>query len=411
MLIGFKVSNFRSFLRPQYFTFSASSDRALATTHCANTGIKQQPTLLKSAVMFGPNGSGKTNLLRALATMRALVLNSHSLTPERYASEYSPFQSRESISKPTEFEIELLIAGIRYRYAFAYDAEAIRFERLLVYRTGKSQRWFERHYDTKTHQDRWAPFSSKFSGDRERLRHATRPTMLFLTTAALFDVPALSPLMRWFLTGMSVLFDVCGEVEDQWIARLLDQHRTKHKILELLRGVDPSVRDVRIAEHPLPIGPPTPRPKPSIEFQYDRQGLGPVWLDGAMESQGRSRLLLLVAQLYSAVQQSQCLIIDEFDAGIHPLAARYLLESFHQQSQHVSSAQLVLTCRNVALMDLELLRRDQIWLVDQDSDSASKLLPLFGSGPAPRKRELIARSYLRGRYGGVPMIAAPVRRS
>src|SRR5215475_8392651 len=181
MLIGFKLSNFRSFLNEQNFSFETSSDRAHESTHCVRTGMKAVPRLSKSAIVFGPNGSGKTNFVIALETLRDLVLHSTAYSEIQFAERHTPFQLGPSAYRPTEFDIDLLIDKVRYRYTVAYDAHQIWSERLLVYRTGKAQRWFERRFNETTRTEEWAAFSPNFNGPREMWRKATRSKALFLT--------------------------------------------------------------------------------------------------------------------------------------------------------------------------------------------------------------------------------------
>ena len=140
MLIGFKFKNFRSFLSEQSFGFSTSSDRMHESTHLMRTGMKAVPRLSKAAIVFGPNASGKSNLLAAFATFRDMVVHSTSYSDAQYVERHTPFRFGPSMSQPTEFEIDLLLDQVRYRYSMSYDSERIRSERLLVYRTGKSQR-------------------------------------------------------------------------------------------------------------------------------------------------------------------------------------------------------------------------------------------------------------------------------
>ena len=162
MLIGFKLQNFRSFSNEQSFSFSTSADRAHEMTNLMRTGMKAVPRVSKAAIVFGANASGKTNLLNALATFRELILHSTAFSDAQFSERYTPFRFGHAAHRPTEFEIDVLLDHVRYRYSLSYDAQRIRAERLLVYKTGKSQRWFERRYDNATHKDEWTPFSPKF---------------------------------------------------------------------------------------------------------------------------------------------------------------------------------------------------------------------------------------------------------
>jgi hypothetical protein len=391
MLIGFKFQNFRSFLTEQAFGFVTSSDRMHEATHLMSTGMKAVPRVSKSAIAFGPNASGKTNLLVAFATMRELMLNSTALTEAQFRERYTPF--RFGPGRPTTFEIDVLLDRVRYRYMFSHDAQRVVSERLLVYRTGKSQRWFERHYNAATQKDEWAPFSPSLNGPREMWRKATRPNTLFLTTAVQHNCRQLAPLMHWMEHRLEILFPTDLADLNRFVVRVQDSG-FKARVLELLRASDIQVADIRVTH---PAG-----PRSTIEFLYTRPGWSPVWLDSVFEAAGTHRLMGLLVPLLDAIEHGKLLMVDEFDTSLHPLVARFLVRLINDPAVSRKGAQLLLTSHNTTLMDLEFLRRDEIWLVELNDKHTSTLSPLQRS--RPRKHELVAKNYLKGRYGAVPSI-------
>jgi hypothetical protein len=411
MLIGFKFQNFRSFWTEQTFSFLTSSDRMHESTHLMPTGMKAVPRVSKAAVVFGPNASGKTNLLAALATFRELILFSTSYSDAQFAERHTPYRFTAPASRPTEFEIDALLNHVRYRYSIAYDAQRIRAERLLVYRTGKSQRWFDRRFDPATQRDEWAPFSPNFNGPREMWRKATRPKALFLTTAAQLNSQQLAPLMHWVEHCLEILFpaDIANA---QRVAARIQDARFKARMLQLLRAADIHVADIRVADQDAPQTNPAARPgaaepggsRGSLEFLYSRPGWAPIWLDSVFEAAGTHRLMALFPALLDALEFGKLLLIDEFDTSLHPLVARFLVQHINDPAASSRGAQLLLTSHNTTLMDLDFLRRDEIWLVQVNDNHASNLYPLLRS--SPRRHELIGKNYLKGRYGAVPVIRA-----
>jgi hypothetical protein len=412
MLIGFTLRNFRSFLNKQSFAFAASPDRAHETTHCMRTGMKSVPRLSKSAIIFGPNGSGKTNFVIALQTLRDLVLHSTAYSELQFAELHTPFQLGPSAYSPTEFEIDVLVEKVRYRYSVSYSAHRICFERLLVYRTGKAQRWFERGYDESTRTENWAPFSPNFNGPREMWRKATRSKALFLTTAAQLNSEQLKPVFHWFEHCLEIITP--SETAD--VARIatgIQDPQFKGRVLRLLRTVGIKVDDVRIADQDASaVEPGGVRPsmthtphlnsRPQMEFLYSREGWPPVWLESEYEAAGIHRLFGLIGPLLSAIENGKLMVVDEFDANLHPLVARFLIKFINDPSVSNHGAQLLLVSHNTTLMDLEILRRDEIWLTELDLSHATNLSTVLRS--SPRKHEHIAKGYLRGRYGAIPAI-------
>jgi len=423
MLIGFKCSNFRSFADEQSFSFSSSCDATHAATHCLPTGMKSVPRLSRSAIVFGPNGSGKTNLINAFAVMRDLVLHSSSLSDAEFGERHTPFRFGASAAASTAFEIDVLLDKVRYRYGFSYDHQRIRAERLLVYCTGKSQRWFERLGDAAGGET-WAPFSQNFSGPRAMWRDATRPTSLFLTTAARLNADQLQPLFQWFEHGIELVF-ASEHANLTRLAASLKDATFKGRLLDLLHAADIRVNDVRVrepdanAEEPLasrqtgPGGQVDARSqaeagarrasRPTVEFSHARDGSF-VWLNAADESAGTQRLAGLCAPLLSAIEHGKLLLVDEFDLSLHPLVARHLMELINEPRLSGCGMQLLFTSHNTTLMDVSVLRRDEIWLMSLDDRDSSHLAPVWRSVLPPRKHELIGKGYLRGRYGAIPLI-------
>jgi len=403
MLIGFRFENFRSFFKEQAFSFSTSADRTHQQTNCVVTGIKSVPQLSKTSAVFGANASGKTNFVAALKTLRNLVLHSTSYTAQQFAEQYTPFQFRSAENEPTRFEIDVLIDNVRYLYGVSYDSHRILSERLLVYQTGKAQRWFERQYDASTDTNSWTSFSPAFHGPRELWRNATRPAALFLSTAAQLNSIPLLPLSRWFEHRL----DFIGPAKSNDIARAalsLMENGYKSKILALLQSVDIKVDDVRIPVDSTK-SPSLPRHNGSperleLEFLHSREGEKPVWMRFDYEAAGTHRLFGLFGPLLAALDQNKLLVIDDFDLHLHPLVARQIIRIINDPK--ASRAQLLLVSHNVALMDLSMFRRDEIWLTEIDENSTSNLYPV--SRENPRKHEQIAKGYLQGRYGAVPHI-------
>lgn len=413
MLIGFTLRNFRSFLDPQSFVFAASPDRTHESTHCVRTGMKSVPRLSKSAIIFGPNGSGKTNFVVALQTLRDLVLHSTSYSEAQFAELHTPFQFGPSSSSPTEFQIDLLIEKVRYRYSVSYNAQRICSERLLVYKTGKAQRWFERRYDETSRTEEWTAFSPNFNGPREMWRKATRSKALFITTAAQLNSEQLKPVFNWFEHCLDI-FSPLETADFSRIAARIQDSDFKGRVLRLLRTVGIKVDDVRIAE-PDASGSeagtvragslnhaPHSNSRLQVEFRYCKEGWPPVWLESEYEASGIHRLFGLIGPLLAAIEAGKLLVVDDFDANLHPLIARFLVTFVNDPNISDRGAQLLLVSHNTTLMDLDMLRRDEIWLTELDDSHATILSTVLRS--SPRKHEHIAKGYLRGRYGAIPAI-------
>jgi len=407
MLIGFSATNFRSIHARQSLSFISSSDDSHRETHCLATGFRAVPALNRTAVMFGPNASGKTNFFLALRSMRDFVLNSTVLTEEQYRDAYSPFGFDSAEDTPTEFEIDLLLDGDRYKYAISYSARRITYERLTVYSGRKPQRWFERRFDAASQTEQWAPFSANVEGHREMWRKATRPRALFVTTAAQLDGEQFLPLLRWFQTRLEFVLSSADYFDASALSKRMRDANFKSSILRVLHTIKIPIDDIRMIERKNGAdGDKTDRDgqarADAVEVSYANPSAAPIWVNLAHEAAGVRRLLFLLGPLLDTIQNSKLAVVDNFDAALHPLVSRFLLQLNSLKSSAPSEAQLLLSSHNTSLMDLDILRRDEIWLMDTDDERASRLSSM--SKHHLRRREVIAKHYLRGRYGGVPLI-------
>ena len=414
MLVEFSVKNFRSLRDEQTLTMVSSTDRAHIDTHTIATNVANVPRLNRASVIFGANASGKSNLIFALGSMRNMMLLSMAMPDTLRAEQYTPYRlDRARARQPTEFEVIVLIDGVRYQYGFSYDAQRIRDEWLIVYRTGKGQTWFDRHWNESSGEHEWAPFSSYFTGSKETWKQATRPAALFLTTAIQLNTEQLKPLWNWFANSLAIV-DWNGAAGIGQTLQKLDNPAFKARVLKLLRAADLHIADIQVERVPghqvefklEPGKPPELAARdqevPIVRYVHKVENEEPVAFDSRYESAGTQRLLSYVGPILDALENGKLLVIDEMDSSLHPLVVRFILGLLHDPESSRHGAQLLMTTHDTSLLDTELLRRDQYWFIEKDQRQASRLYPLTEF--SPRKNEALERAYLRTRYGGVPNI-------
>jgi len=414
MLVEFRVKNFRSLRDEQVLSLVASKDKTLADTHTLPTGLPAAPRLLKSAVIYGANASGKSNLIKALQYMGGVVLESAALPPGAVFS-MQPFRlDAESSSQPTEFEATFILDGIRYQYGFAMTPQRIVAEHLLVYKTSKPQRWFERRFDEATGKDVYE-FGSGLKGPKNVWEGATRPNALFLSVAVQLNSDALRPVFDWFAGGL-VIFNEQSEINPQFSIQMLKQADGRKQISDFLRAADISIANIDVITRKVPkqrlhVDSATGKPEMRAEdVDQDELRFSHVTEKGHAvfglmdESGGTRNLLSLAGPALDILRKGRTLVIDELDTSLHTLLVRELVRLFHGPEVNTGGAQLIFTTHDTSLLDAPgLLRRDQVWFVEKDAKQASSLVAL--SEFSPRKNEALERGYLMGRYGGVPLLS------
>lgn len=397
MLIEFRVKNFRSLRDEQVLSLVASKDTSLQDTHTLRTGLKAVPSLLRSAVVYGANASGKSNLVKALQHMRGVVLESASVHQPGQPFTVQPFRlDSRSASEPTEFEVTFLLEGVRYQYGFAMTPQRIVREHLLVYKAFKPQRWFERHFDVSTGKDVY-DFGPGLKGAKHLWEGATRPNALFLSMAVQLNSEALRPVFDWFAKGL-VILDEQTPLNPQTSIQWLRQAGRRQQLCDFLTAADISIADIEVVTRQAP----DDTEEHQLRFSHVTEQ-GRAVFDLMDESNGTRNLLFLAGPVLDILNQGLTLVIDELDTSLHTLLVRELVRLFHRSEVNTGGAQLIFTTHDTSLLDApDLFRRDQVWLVEKDRDQASALVAL--SEFSPRKNEALERGYLLGRYGGVPLL-------
>ncbi|MGO9740894.1 MAG: AAA family ATPase [Roseiarcus sp.] len=417
MLLEFRVRNFRSFRQETVLSMVASTDRELLEQNTSLTHLKVIARAVRSAVIYGPNASGKTNVLTALGFLTNLVATSAALQPG-HPLPYQPFRlDAATPSQPTMFEATILLNGARYQYGFEFDATRVTAEWLLVYAKQKPQKWFDRTIADDRDQ---FEFGSHLVGRKSLWQEATRPNALFLSTAALLNSEQLRPLYDWLTQSLVVLFDG-GHIPFDRSTVALQTTDMREAITALISVADVGISSIRAAQEKglvqnvqfdLTTGKSDHRAEVrDILVPMFRHSVGEVSaeLGYGDESLGTQKLFALAGPLIDILDRGRTLVIDELDRSLHPLITQQIIRAFHDPDLNSNGAQLIFSTHDTSLLSAHLLRRDQVWITEKGEDQASVLFPLTTF--SIRKGEALEKGYLSGRYGGLPILGPSLIRS
>ncbi|MEY4268775.1 MAG: hypothetical protein RIS90_3310 [Pseudomonadota bacterium] len=414
MLVEFRAKNFRSLRDEQVLSLVASTDKTLLDTHAQATGLTAAPHVLKCAVVYGANASGKSNLIKALQYMRGVVVESAAFQPGQTFDRLQPFKLDAcSGTQPTAFEVTFILAGVRYQYGFAMNAQRIVSEQLLVYKAFKPQRWFARHFDAQSGRDVYE-FGPSLKGAKNLWEGATRPNALFLSVAVQLNSEALRPVFDWFANRL-VIFNEQSPLSPHFSMQMLKHEARRKAICEFLRAADISIADIEVATkqamvHTIQFDRATGKREEAIseqavdevKFHHITEN-GKAIFDLKDESSGTQQLLFLTGPMLDILNKGLTLVVDELDTSLHTLLVQALVRLFHRPEVNTGGAQLIFTTHDTSLLDAYgLFRRDQIWFVEKHLDQSSSLYPLLDF--SPRKNEALERGYLQGRYGALPFL-------
>jgi uncharacterized protein len=413
MLLEFRVSNFRSIRDELVFSMvAASGDKTFADTHLAPTGLKGLPNVVRSAVVYGANASGKSTLLMAMQYMRMVVAESATAMQPNQNYNLQPFKlDTAKLGTPTSFVLSFLMQGVRYEYAFAMRPERFVSESLTVYRTARPTLLFSRQLAVDG-QSYDYEFSSLLPGPKKLWQDSTRPNALFLSTAAQLNSELLGQVLRDILDN--TFFIPAGvDIAHDFTTALLKTSDGRNTVGKFLAAADISIADVQTVSrkgirNQIMFGAEGQTQTNRVEGEFFFPVFEHKTLQGSAmfelheESQGTQRLFGLIAPLTEVLKKGQTLVVDELDSSLHTLLVRQLVSLFHSTETNPLGAQLIFTTHDTALLDTGLFRRDQIWLTEKDDHQATRLYPLTDF--SPRKGEAIERGYLAGRYGGIPFL-------
>lgn len=403
MLIQFSVLNYLSIKEKAALSLFSSSDKE-HPTHLIPADGKNN--YLKSAVIYGPNASGKSNVLNAFGFMVNYVLTSHEKQLNK-RTERIPFKFNSlTPNQPSSFEVIFTVEGIRYAYGFSASDTEIIEEYLYRYPNGRQALLFERKNTNEY----------RFTTDIElqhNLKERNSNNKLYLSTAANWNYEKVKPVFEWF-ASCSFINTYSMENAYGLNAAYLKDEDYRIAIASMLRIADFGIESLSVKDDPdnKYLSNPNPgRASANIYQNVDavhqiRNENGqfiPYTLNMTEESDGTNSYFNLVGISKKVLEQGSLLVADEMDAHLHPLLTKYIVSLFHSDKSNPKGAQLIFTSHNTNLLDLDIFRRDQIWFTEKSEETAAtELFSLYDF--SVRKDTKVEKGYLLGRYGAIPFI-------
>ena len=394
MLIQFSVENYLSIKDKVVLSLLSSRDNE-HPEHLIADGNKNY---LKSAVIYGANASGKSNVLNAFWFMVNYVLTSHNQQLHKTIAR-SPFKfDPETPARPSSFEVIFTTEGVRYAYGFSVTDKAVIEEYLYYYPNGRQALIFERK-DTK---------DFRFTVDideQNTLKDRTSANKLYLSVASNWSYSKVIPVLEWFASCQIITKNSVADAYGLEAEQLKDDDY-RHVIASMLRVADFGIQSLQMRD-----AEPAPSQRndiftniEAIHTVQDTEGNTSSYaLNMAEESDGTNSYFKLIGVVKKVLDEGTLLVADEMDAHLHPLLTKHLVSLFNSVEFNPNGAQLIFTSHNTNLLDLDVLRRDQIWFTEKDEQTAATdLFSLYDF--SIRKDAKVEKGYLIGRYGAIPFI-------
>jgi len=412
MLLRFGVANHLSIRDKQELSLVALSSIKDDDEALIETAASRNHRVLPTAIIYGANGSGKSNFTDALSWMSGAVVKSQRSGDPEKGVPRKPFRlDPRYFTKPSLFDIDFVTDGVRYHYGFEASDEAFVSEWLYAYPNHVRQVLFERDNDD-------FHFGRNLKGHNRTIADLTRDNSLFLSAAYQNDHSELLPVARYFLSlfchndiwipGIGASKELANDKIDHRIIKFLEEigtgvvgyRKDKVPISERMRNFHKEISAAfrNISGQDIDIG---LKEDTEVKVELAHQGSDgrQVFFELDRESAGTRRLLMLLGPAFRALSTGCPLVIDELDASLHTEACSAFVELFCNQRTNPKGAQLIATTHDTNLLNSQLLRRDQTWFIEKSEGGDSRLFPL--TDVRTRRGDNIEKGYLQGRYGGI----------
>lgn len=431
MIIDFTIKNFMSYKNEVTFSMLASttvkeceSDNGYSNVSTTDHGKR----ILRTAAIYGANGSGKSTVIAAMNVFSKMVLRSFVDEEQVKALSRMYYHFDVDCAKlPISMQMIFICDGLRYRYGFeAFDGKVLT-EWLYVLLKGSTKE----SYCFKRDEQNIKVNSKVMSGTRG-IAAKTRSNALFLSTTAQFNVSVAMTIKEWFRKRFNVLSGLDDTLA--YTARaFMHSSMTRQHILSVIKIADECIKDVNVEENIKEFNPQEPPfgllARLGINMTADTnqrvekieqhelqinaihkmyakgEEVGDEALNFKFESLGTTKLFALLGPFFDTIQNGGTLVIDEFGTSLHTQLSIELLKLFHSPI-NTTGAQLIITTHDTNLLRKDLLRRDQIWFTEKNREGVSDLYSLveykINQANSVRNDATFSKDYLAGRYGAIP---------
>jgi AAA15 family ATPase/GTPase len=377
--------------------------------------------VLKSAVIYGRNSSGKSNFLKALMALQFMVHKSSSFEVDEEIAPYEPYLLDEkNVDQPVELTLDFIAKNnIQYTYRVVYNSKEFLHESLIFYP--------KLHHATLFLRNAGKPikYGEYFTGSKKELEDKLYPNQLLLSKAGSNKIESLIEPYLFFKDSImtSMFHDL--EYDDLLIQTFTDKmvsgevpHLVEN-ISKLLDNADTGIKGITVKEidpekfrFPDEI-PEEDRKKIIDKYKYQIKTKHRFFKNGKEadytlfslndESTGTIKLIALGGLILEAISKGNVLVIDEMDKSLHSKLTKSLVRLFHNPKTNPKGAQLIFATHDTNLMDNELYRRDQIWFIEKEYEGNSRLYALSDI-EGVRKDVPFDKWYMSGKLGSTPVI-------
>ena len=404
MLLEFRCKNHKSIKDEVLFSLLASKDTFNSEYLYGYKDLK----ILKSSVVYGANGSGKSNFIDAIFFMKSLVTNSINLQPGM-GIPYTPHKLN-GVGSESFYSVQFIKNGVRFAYGFSIEQMLVKEEYLYYFPNGRQAKIFDR--TGMTYEE-----GSKFKGRFNSCKDVLKPNRLMISCAANFtNITEIEDAFRFFSEDLVIYTNANQE---NWMQYSLYQFNSNPEIknlaLSFMRDIGVDIQDIKINIEESAF-PQSELPEFLSDEYKNKLRMTPLQKITASvvypgfetdlfteESTGIQKLFARLCPFLDIISKGKILICDELETSLHESLLYTLLKTFLSLNGKEQS-QIIFTTHDTSLLSLDLFRRDQIWFTELNSLNRSTELYSLAEIKSVRKDENYGKGYISGRYGAIPML-------
>jgi len=405
MILEIRLSNFFSIKDEIILDLRSTKSKSKKVRDLGcNTFTWKEEKLLKAVALYGANASGKSNIIKAIRFCCSMIFQSHTHN-ENAVFNFMPFKFEGYPEKPSSFLIRFVSKGIEYEYGFTLTRSRILTEKLYFYPNERRAKVFTRDENTKGEKKDKYSFSTIIKKPLDVAENTSDKT-LYISRASQMDRELAKEIFNYFneqfildYTGFNTL-NIESLIKKNW-----------KFIIKALQIADSDIVNIKIEKKEVSVKSfsfTLPTATTSIKDEqkevfhittYHKTSPGIAFDFGSEESDGTKNLFVILLSVLDIIKNNKVLLIDKIESSLHTSIVEFIIKLFYASD----SAQLIFATHNTKLLDLNKIRKDQIYFVNKKPDASTDLYSLFDYKDF-RDTMDVEKAYLQGRFEAVPFI-------
>jgi AAA15 family ATPase/GTPase len=405
MILEIRLSNFFSIKDEIVLDLRATKSQSRKVRDLeSNVFDYKDEKILKAVAMYGANASGKSNIIKAIRFCCSMVFQSH-LNNENVIFLFAPFKFEQYPEKASTFLIKFVTGGIEYEYSYSLTRSRILTECLFYFPNERRAKVFTRDEKIKGEKRDKYSFGTGIKKPMDVADNTSDKT-LFISRASQMDRELAKDIFNFFNEQFILGYTGFNALNIETLIKT-----NKKLTIKALQIADSDIVDIKVEKKEVPVKSfslTLPAATASVKDEqqevlhittYHKTSPGIAFDFGSEESDGTKKLFVILLSVLDIIRNNKILLIDEIESSLHTSIVEFIIKLFYVSD----SAQLLFSTHNTKLLDLDKIRKDQIYFVNKKPDASTDLYSLFDYKDF-RDTMDVEKAYLQGRFDAVPFI-------